>query len=454
MGVLHRLEPFLVRLPEVERPRYALTFKDKIKWLGLVLLIYLFLKDIPVYGMDPSAVDYFINLRAIIAGGFGSVISLGIGPIVTASIILQIAVGGKLIDVDLSQPKDRVLFMGAQKALAIFFTIFEAAVMVLMGALPALNNDPNFQFLMILQLTIGGVLIIYLDEVVSKWGIGSGIGLFIAAGVCSSIFVGAFNPFPATQGEVVPAGKIPAFIYLLMNNQSRWDLLVPILGLLIVFAAVVYASSVRVEIPLTYGRFRGARGRYPIKFIYASVIPVIFANIFLANVQLWARMLEKAGYPLLGEFSINRPISGLAYYVQNPHPIYSPDFNLAGTLAYSFVIVVLAMLFSKFWVETTGMDSKTVARKLQQGGMVIPGFRGDIRIIEKVLDRYIPAITLLGGAAVGLLSAFADVLGSLGGGTGVLLTVGIVYQLYEQIAKEKVMEMHPAIKKIIGSLNI
>jgi preprotein translocase subunit SecY len=453
MGILHRFEPVLTRMPEVERPRYALTFKERLRWVGIVLLIYFLLKEVPIYGLSPTAIDYFENIRAIIAGGFGSIISLGIGPIVTASIILQILIGGKLLDVDLSKPSDRVLYMGAQKALAVGFTIFEASVMVFMGALPAINNDPMLQLLIIAQLTVGGLLIIYLDEVVTKWGFGSGIGLFIIAGVCAQIIIGSLNPFPATPGEPMPAGIIPKFVYLLINNQTRFDILTPILGTLIVFAVVVYISSVRVEIPLTYGRFRGARGRYPIKFVYASVIPVIFASILMANVQLWARLLYNAGYPLLGEFADNTPINGIAYYLRRGgHAIYSPNFDPVAALIYIVVMATLAMLFSKFWVETTGMDAKTVAKKLQSSGMVIPGFRGDIRIIERVLSRYIPAITLLGGLSVGVLAAFGDMTGALGGGTGVLLTVGIVYQLYEQIAKEQLMEMHPMIRKIMGGL--
>jgi preprotein translocase subunit SecY len=454
MGFLHKFEHILTRLPEVQRPRYALTFKERIKWTGFILLAYFFLKETALYGMDPRAVDIFENMRAIIAGGFGSVVSLGIGPIVTASIILQILVGGKLIDLDLGNPRDRQIYQGTQKLLAIGFTLFEAAVMVLMGALPALNGDPGLQLLIIAQLTLGGIIIIYMDEVVSKWGFGSGIGLFIVAGVCSTIAIGAFNPLAAIAGEAVPAGRIPAFIYFILNNQTRFDLLVPIVGTLIIFAAVVYMESVRVEIPISYGKFRGTKGRYPIKFIYASVIPIIFASILMANVQLWASMLERAGYPLLGEFAGNRPINGVAYYMQRPHPIYSPDFNILTAVVYVLLLVLLAIIFSKFWVETASMDSKTVAKQLQQGGMKIPGFRGDIRIIEKVLDRYIPAVTVLGGASVGLLAAFGDLTGALGGGTGVLLCVGIVYKMYEEMAKEQLFEVNPMLRKIMGDLGI
>jgi len=122
----------------------------------------------------------------------------------------------------------------------------------------------------------------FMDEVVSKWGFGSGIGLFIVAGVCSTIAIGAFNPLAAVAGEQVPAGRIPAFIYFILQNQTRFDLLWPIFGTIVIFAAVVYVESVRVEIPLSYGKFRGTKGRYPIKFIYASVIPIIFAAMSLS----------------------------------------------------------------------------------------------------------------------------------------------------------------------------
>ncbi|MEE8168031.1 MAG: preprotein translocase subunit SecY [Candidatus Hydrothermarchaeales archaeon] len=449
MGVLHRFESFLTSLPEVESPRYALSFKERMKWVALILVAYFLLTEVALYGLDPTTIDFFGNLRAVIAGSFGSVITLGIGPIVTASIILQILVGGKLIDLDLTEPKDQAIFQGTQKALALGFTVFEAATMVLMGALPAVNNDPTIQLLLIVQLTLGGILIIYLDEVVTKWGFGSGVGLFIVAGVCAQIMIGALNFLPATPGEAVPAGRIPAFIFFLMNNEVRWDVLVPILGTFMVFALVVYVESVRVEIPLTYGRFRGARGRYPIKFIYASNLPVIFASILMANVQLWARLMEGVGYPLLGTFVANRPINGLAYYMQRPNPIYSPDFHLFDTSVYIVILIILSVIFSKFWIETTSMDAKSVAKQLQEGGMVIPGFRGDIRIIEKVLNRYIPAITILGGVAVGALAAFGDMTGALGGGMGVLLAVGIVYNMYEQMAREQLFEMHPLLRKIV-----
>jgi preprotein translocase subunit SecY len=456
MGFLHNFEGFLTNLPEVERPRYALSFNEKLKWTALILVTYFVLSETPLYGLNPDSVDFFASLRAVLAGSFGSVITLGIGPIVTGSIILQILVGGKLIDLDLSNPRDQAIFQGTQKTLAVIFTIFEAVVFVLMGTLSAdpglvsLYGTMYMTLLLVAQLTLGGVLIILMDEVVSKWGFGSGIGLFIVAGVASQVVIGSLNPFPPLPGVEEPAGLIPKFIYLISKGRGDLSLLVPIIGTIIVFAIVVYAESMRVEIPLTYGRFRGARGRYPLKFIYASNIPVIFASILMANVQLWARMLDRINQPLLGTFVANRPINGLAFYTTLPSPITSPEFSIMHAFFYSVILIILSAVFAKFWVETANMDSKTVAKQLQQGGMSIPGFRGDIRIIEKVLNKYIPPLTIVGGIAVGLLAAFADVLGALGGGTGVLLTVGIVYQMYEQMAKEQLMEIHPMLKGILG----
>jgi preprotein translocase subunit SecY len=82
--------------------------------------------------------------------------------------------------------------------------------------------------------------------------------------------------------------------------------------------------------------------------------------------------------------------------------------------------------------------------------MLIPGFRRDIRVMEQVLSRYITVVTILGGAAIGALAATADFLGALGSGTGILLTVGIIYGLYEEIAREQVAEMFPAIRRFFG----
>jgi len=455
MGVLHNFEDILTSLPEVERPRVPLGFKDKLKWTGIILVIYFVMSNVMLYGLDhDKAVNYFGAMQTILASKFGTLITLGIGPIVTGSIILQILVGGKLIDLDLSNPRDKAIYQGTQKILSLAFTIFEGGVMVIMGALPAQNGDPFYQFLIIAQLAVAGALIIYMDEVVSRWGFGSGIGLFIVAGVCEQIVYRSISP--VKTGEQYAGLILNTFNQLLFKGAGFNALLdlTPLLGTIIVFLFVVYVESVRVEIPLTYGRFRGARGRFPIRFIYASNIPVIFASILMANVQLWARLLDNLGYPILGTVGTGGPntYTGIVKYFTYPTQIYRAEFDPVHAIIFAIILVILSVLFSIFWVETAGMNAKTVARQLHSGGMQIPGFRGDVRIIERVLQRYIPAVTVLGGATVGLLAAFGDLTGALGGGTGVLLTVGILYRMYEDMAKEQLFELHPMMRKILGDV--
>lgn len=442
------LLPIFSYLPQVKSPSYRVPFKEKLKWTGVILILYFVLTQIPLFGLSPTAVDQFSQLRAVMAGSFGSIITLGIGPIVSASIILQLLVGGKILNLDLSQHDDKAFFQGTQKLLAVIFTLFEGGVLVLTGSLSA--SSPSLVWVMILQITIGGILIIFLDEVVSKWGFGSGVGLFIAAGVSSQIVTGSLNPLSSPTSPGVPSGAIPQFLYLLTTGQPDFSLLIPIIAVVAVFLVVVYAESMRVEIPLSFGGVKGARGKYPLKFIYASNMPVILTSALLLNVQLFAAMFQKLGFPILGTISNGRAISGVAYYLTTPYGLSSLITNPLQVLIYGVVFIASCVLFAWLWVELSNIGPKAVAKQLHGMGMQIPGFRSSRSQFERILKKYIPAITVLGGAFVGLLAFGADLTGALGGGTGVLLTVGIVYKLYEEIAQEQLMDMHPMLRKFLG----
>ena len=442
------LQPIFSLLPQVRSPTYRVPFKEKLKWTGVILILYFILSQVTLFGLSATAVDQFASLRAVLAGSFGSIITLGIGPIVSASIILQLLVGGKIVNLDLSKPEDKAYFQGTQKLLAIIFTLFEAAVLVLTGALPA--SSPDLVWILILQITVGGILIIFLDEVVSKWGFGSGVGLFIVAGVSSAIIGGALNPLanPLTPG--VPAGAIPGFIYSLTIGQPAFYLLLPVIATIVVFLVVVYAESMRVEIPLSYGGVKGARGKYPLKFIYASNMPVILTSALLLNVQLFAAMFQKLGFPILGTVTNGQAVNGIAYILSPPNSLSLLLTDPLRVLIYAVVFIAACILFAVLWVELSGIGPKQVSKQLHGMGMQIPGHRSSRAHFEKILKRYIPAITVLGGAFVGLLAFGADLTGALGGGTGVLLTVGIVYKLYEEIAQEQLMDMHPMLRKFLG----
>jgi len=445
--LIEKLQPIFSLLPQVKSPDYRVPFKEKLQWTGIILILYFVIGMIPLFGLSPTAIDQFAQLRAVMAGSFGSIITLGIGPIVTASIILQLMVGGKIIKLDLSQPRDKALFQGTQKLLAIIFTVFEAAVMVFTGALAP--SSPDVAWILILQIVIGGILIIFLDEVVSKWGFGSGVGLFIAAGVAQTIIVGSFNFLSSPTSPGVPSGAIPHFIYTLTTSQPDFSLLLPVIAVIAVFLVVVYAESMRVEIPLSYGGVKGARGKYPLKFIYASNMPVILTSALLLNVQIFTMLFQRLGFPILGTITNGQPISGLALWLTTP-TIGALFTNPLQVLFYAVVFIGSCVLFAWLWVELSGIGPKQVAKQLYQMGMQIPGFRSSRGQFERILKKYIPAITIMGGAFVGLLAFGADLTGALGGGTGVLLTVGIVYRLYEELAQEQLMDMHPMLRRFLG----
>ncbi len=457
-------DTLISNLPEVRAPLHKkLPFKEKLKWTLIILILFFIMGFVPLFGLGENALQQFEFLSIILGASFGSIVSLGIGPIVTASIVLQLLTGTGILKLDLSQTEGRKRFQGLQKLLAIFFIIFEASVYVFMGGLApsqALQGTPLYrelELVLIAQLFLGGLIIMFMDEVVSKWGFGSGISLFIAGGVAQQIFIRAFNFLPSPTNPDIAAGALPA----LFQSLSRGDLttasleIAALVSTIAVFMISVYGQSMKVEIPLTFGRVRGYGLRWPLNFFYTSNIPVILMAALMANVQLFATLLERWGHPLLGTFSGNTPISGLVYWLSSPDVVQNiirGSFTLSQlgqALIYILLFIVGSVMFSIFWMQTANMDAASQAKQIMNSGLQISGFRRDERVLEKILSRYIWPLTILGGASIGLLSALADLTGSLSRGTGILLMVMIVYKLYEEIAKQHMMDLHPALQKFM-----
>ncbi|MDJ1431487.1 preprotein translocase subunit SecY [Halostagnicola sp. A-GB9-2] len=483
MGWKEAAEPVLTRMPTVRRPEGHVPFKRKLAWTAGILVLYFFLTNIDLLG-SAGGQDIYGQFRSVIAGEHGSLLQVGIGPIVTASIVMQLLGGANLLGLDTDDPRDQVLYQGLQKLLVIIMTALTALPMVFAGDfLPAQQSlqlggfafsTTEIQLLMFAQIFIGGVLILYMDEVVSKWGIGSGIGLFIIAGVSQRLVTGFIQPeqggffynwYQILFGDIVVGSVFSSdgLSTLLMSDGGQ---IIALLTTFLIFGIVVYAESVRVEIPLSHARVKGARGRFPVKLIYASVLPMILVRALQANIQFLGQILEsQVGMPAaLGVYDgASEPVSGFFYYTA---PIYSPDdwmwwtatvdqawwmVMIRVSVDLSFMVIGGA-IFAIFWVETTNMGPDATARQIQNSGMQIPGFRQNVGVIEKVMERYIPQVTVIGGALVGLLAVWANMLGTIGmvDGTGLLLAVSITYKLYEEIAEEQMMEMHPMMREMFG----
>lgn len=461
-------------LPEVRKPEEKkLSFNIKLKWTLLILAIFFILSDIPLWGLSVNALERFEFLATILGASFGSLISLGIGPIVMASIILQLLVGAKIINIDTSTDDGKRFFQGLQKVLVIFFIIFEASVYVIMGGLAP---DPNLGllgvYMLVFQLILGGMAIVLMDDVTQKWGFGSGVSLFIGAGVSKEIIVSAFQ-FTTQQGQNCllnfQSTPCPGRVFVLIQSiitqvPTEFMLsLATIIVTILIFFLVVWVQSLKVEIPLSFGRIRGYNIKWPLAFFYASVIPVILTAALIANMQLFGGLIQNwLGHPtILGNFVNGNPVCtpegcGLAFWLGSSNLLEGIIRGGLSTLliiqgiTHTLFFMGAAILFSVFWVKTSGLDTKSQAQKILASGLQVSGFRQDERVLETILDRYILPLTVMGGAAIGLLASVTNLFGALVSGTAILLVIMIMYQFYQNIAQQHAVDMHPAIKKIAG----
>ncbi len=447
----------LKNLPEVRGPiEKKLGFNMKLKWTVIILVSFFVMSNISLYGADPGFLEQFEFLAVIMGTSFGSIISLGIGPIVMASIILQLLAGSQIINIDLSSAEGKKFFQGLQKLLVFFFILFEAIIYVSMGGIKA---APGFTYVVIFQLILGGLAILFMDEVCQKWGFGSGVSLFIAAGVGWRLITASFG-FLGAEGTFQSSGQIIALIISLMNADSQGAMLAfsAIAITIILFLVVVWAQNLKIEIPLSYDRLRGYSLKWPLQFFYASVIPVILTSALIANLQLFGGLLQNwLGKPtFLGSVVNGQPSSGFLFWISSTNVIGriitgSWEINLLWqTLGHLVFFSFFCALFSVFWVKTAGMDASAQANNILKSGLQIPGFRKDKRILESVLSRYIMPLTVMGGVAVGLLASLADVLGALVAGTALLLGIMITFQFYQNIAQQHALDMNPAMKKLMG----
>ncbi|MEW6722481.1 MAG: preprotein translocase subunit SecY [Candidatus Micrarchaeota archaeon] len=494
MGVIDILHKLAGYLPEIKAPEKPPATKERLMWTALALVLYFMMYETTVFGVPhlTTGIDF---LQTITAARLGSLLTTGIGPIVLASIFLQLFVGAGLIKLDMKNKAERAKFLEAQKILAILLAVVEGSIFVIFtGIVPVapvagLSHDLVVG-LVIFQITIGSILVLFLDELVSKYGIGSGISLFIAAGVSFAIFTQLFGLVFADGGVITVMGEggaeaIPKALLHLM----------PFAFTVLVFMVVVYAEGIKVEIPIAFERVRGMVPKLPLKFFYVSNIPVIFGSALIINMQLFAGGLLLGQYwdpagqatplgqgifdtgeysydrdgliPILGVVSSDRRMTdGLLYlftpiqalglsteqhwaYLNSSTPFLGiPEWVHA--IVYILLLAGVSVVFGLFWVETANMDAKSVAGQLTESGIQIPGFRRDPRMLETILNKHIFPLTVMGSLSVGLLAGFADLTGALGTGTGILLTVGILHKMYEQLEQMRTFDMYPSFNKLFG----
>jgi protein transport protein SEC61 subunit alpha len=461
---LDLIKPLLVVMPEVKTPDKPLQFKEKVMWTIFTLLMFLICSQMPLYGiMSGSSADPFYWLRVIIASNRGTLMELGISPIVTSGLVMQLLAGSNIISVDQGVKEDRALFQGAQKLLGMVITIGEAVAYVLSGMYGDVRElGAGNAILIIIQLFFAGLVVIILDEFLQKgYGLGSGISLFIATNICESIVWKAFSPTTINNGRGTEfEGAIIALFHLLITRPNKIKALneafyrqnlpncTNLLATVLVFVVVIFFQGFRVDIPVKYEKQRGGQNTYPIKLFYTSNIPIILQTALVSNLYFFSQLLYKR---FSGNFLVNLlgrwqempgggsvPVGGMAYYVSPPQNLSDIASDPFHALFYLTFILVSCALFSKTWIEVSGSSPADVAKQFQDQGMVVRGHRQEST--KRVLERYIPIAAAFGGMCIGALTVAADFMGAIGSGTGILLAVTITFQYYEMFKENAAKE--------------
>ncbi len=459
-----KAEPYL---PQVPKPKKKLTLQKRLLWCGGILLIYMIMGQTPLFGATTPEFDFLAFARVIFASQQGTLVELGIGPIVTAGLLMQLLRGSDILKFDFKKPEERGVFQTATKMVTYIVIVAESAVYGIAVYGPGIS-DPNVLYILIGQLMGASIIIMFLDETIQKgWGLGSGISLFIMAGVAQQILWSMFSPLPAGDGfsiGVFPFIGQSAMAGDITDIFFRYNQLPSIFGLLLtagILLILVYTQGMKVEIPIVSTKYRGFSAVYPIKLMYVSNIPVILASALTANAvfigqMLWANVNpanNNAFFNILAQFdptSPSTPIGGLMYYVTPPRGLDIVALDPLRAVGYVIFMIIIVIIFGKLWVELGGLSPKSAAKNLLDADVQVPGFRRSNQPIEVLLNKYIPSVTIIGSAILGLLAGVSDVLGVFGSGIGILLMVDILINYYNQLIKEQVEVVMPRLGALLG----
>jgi len=459
-----KAEPYVLQVP---KPKKKLTLQNRLMWCGGILLIYMIMGQTPLFGATTPEFDFLAFARVIFASQQGTLVELGIGPIVTSGLLMQLLRGSEILKFDFKKPEERGVFQTATKLVTYIVIIAESAVYGFAVYGPGIS-DPSFLYILIAQLMGASIIIMFLDETIQKgWGLGSGISLFIMAGVAQQILWSIFSPLPAGDGfsiGIVPFFAESAIAGDLADVFFRYNQLPSIFGLLLtagIMLILVYTQGMKIEIPIVSTKYRGFSAVYPIKLMYVSNIPVILASALTANAvfigqMLWANM-NPANNNMFMNFLVqfdptspSTPIGGLVYYITPPRGLDIVALDPMRAVGYIIFMIIIVVIFGKLWVELGGLSPKSAAKNLLDADVQVPGFRRSNQPIEALLNKYIPSVTLLGSGILGLLAGVSDVLGVFGSGIGILLMVDILINYYNQLIREQVEIVMPRLGALLG----
>jgi len=453
---------FLTFIPTVPRPPRRLPISKRLFWTAVVATVYILMTITPLYGVPHTQAEQvnpqLQQLLSIIFGtASGTLAHLGIGPIVIAGILLEVLAFSGVLNLDLNKREDRLKFTLMLKWVALGIAAIEAIAYLLAGYFGTVT--PLGGVLIVLQLLLATVIILLLDDLMSKgWGIGSAISLIIFLGVSRQIFLSLISWDTVQVGNRVDVvGLLPALgvalyelfaagsaegLWRLINRPWEQNTFLPdFVGLVSTLALgyiILYLEMMKVNIPVASAQFRGVKFTIPLRFVYVSVLPIIFTTYSLLLVG-----------QLLQPFAGNPVVDTVLLTIFLPHRPFYPEY-VPFIVLHFVVYVAVAIAFAWIWVQLAGLSAEDQARQFARSQLHVPGFRQSERVLAKILERPINALTIISGFIAGSFAALGNVLGVWGGGVGLILLVEIALQYYALMMREQLLEMYPGLKGVLG----
>jgi len=444
-------------IPTIDKPEHTVTPRDKLFWTGVALFIYIICCQIPLYGprVIEAGYDPLEYMRKMLASQKGTLMEFGVGPLFTTSMFLQLLRLGEAFTFDSSDRDHWDMWESFEKFCVMCLCAFQASIAVYSGMYG--DVDMATSCLIVVQLTFAGYLVILFDDLLTRgYGFGSATSMYIACSHAERIVWDMFSPTTINlgSGPQFEGAVINVFHQLVTQGDKmqalrqafyREDLtnLVEIFSTMIMVVITIYLSAIRVELPLTRSNYRGEKIEpYQIKLMYAGNYPIILYHSLLNNLYMVARIIERRKsykfiHLLVGKFGPNDsgrmvPQSGSVFWFTSPSKFSSILRQPWIELTRMALVIVVIAAFASAWTEVNGTSAKDVSKQLKKSGLTIKGYRA--KSLYKVLNRYIPICSYLGGATLGMITIIATLLGSVSSGSGTLMAVGIVIRMWEKIA--------------------
>lgn len=305
-------------------------------------------------------------------------------------------------------------------------------------------------------MTTASIVVSLLDEILQKgYGFGNGVSAFIGTKVCEGILLSMLSPssFKVEDDLNEYQGSIVNLFHSLITKPNKIlqiqhaffrenaPNLSSLILTLLAFFVIIYYKNFSTEITVTHKKSREHKAPYPFKLFYTSYMPVLLHIAIVYNVYFFSVVLHKSfkGTFLAGIFGkwsdpvqgLTSPVGGLAYYVTPPSSAISFFYDPIHMIFYCAVVIAAYNYFAKMWVNISGQNARDTCKFLRDKDLTIQGFRDEV-VVERFRDK-INEATTTGGVVMGALCIFADWLGAISHGTGILLAVNIVFEYFEKV---------------------